>query len=610
VKPSRWSDAQRLRRLGGLLLASGVSLTALGMVDRFTPRATVRADGLWDRVVFRGFRPYRADSRSRGANEDARVELRGLWASTPTTVVLEVSSPMQPRRIRFYVAGRPLLERRLDETFAPVRLDALTNEDGALSLRFTGVRGEGTALRVASLVVVQEAGRIPRRRLLLYALFGPAWMVLMRRLRPGLTAGGVSLLIAVSVLACAVHFARLPTLTAYPWLALGLGLPAAWLILGDGLAAVTGVPTSATRWVAAAMVFQLVLVVDPRFGMIDMPWHMRNLWTFTAHGLTVSTAPGIEQVPYPPAFYAVLSPFVTGSPEIDLRLMRVAVALLQGASPLLVFALMRAGGASVHSATAGTIGAAVMPEAILVLAKGIACNIFSSFVSLLVLVALLRRAPMPIIAGLLAMAWLSHAAAAVALAMLLALWWMDQYRRGELDRRRFLYQALSLAVAAGFAWLVYYREISLVFAPTGVPTNPAIGEVRWYRVGKIFQDLVLKFGLLPLWLAGLGMARAPVPPALCGLLRTWFLVGLGLAVVAVLSPFPLRFEYFLVPAVAIAAGLGAEHLTRGGSRGALVALIWAATFLVQVLLGVLLLQDRFEIISVIMESPRWPFPFK
>jgi hypothetical protein len=32
--------------------------------------------------------------------------------------------------------------------------------------------------------------------------------------------------------------------------------------------------------------------------------------------------------------------------------------------------------------------------------------------------------------------------------------------------------------------------------------------------------------------------------------------------------------------------------------------------LVQILLGVLLLQDRFEIISVIMESPRWPFPFK
>lgn len=592
------------------MLAAGMSLAALWMADRLTPRATVRADGLWDRAVFREFRPYRAESRSRGANENARVELRGLWASTPTTVVLEVSSPMQPRRIRFYGAGYPLLERRLDESFETVRLHALTNEEGSLSLRFTGVRSEGTALRVASLVVVQEAGRIPRRRLLLYALFGPAWLVLMGRLRPGLTAGGASLLVGVSVLACAVHFARLPTLTAYPWLALGLGLTAAWLILGDGLAALTGVPTSATRWVAAAMVFQLMLVVNLRFGMIDAPWHMRNLWTFTARGLTVSTAPGIEEVPYPPAFYAVLSPFVTGRPEIDLRLVRLAMALLQGTSPLLVFALMRVGGASVQSAAAGTIGAAVMPEAVLVLAKGIACNIFGSFVSLLVLIALLRRAPMAIVAGLLAVACLSHAAAAVALAMLLPLWWTDQYRRGELDRLRFLHQLLSLAVAAGLAWLVYYREVSLVFAPTGMPTNPAIGEVRWYRVGKIFQDLLLKFGLLPLFLAALGMARAPVPAALRGLLRTWFLVGLGLALVAVLSPFPLRFEYFLVPAVAIAAGLGAEQLTRGGSRGALVALIWVTTFLVQILLGVLLLQDRFEIISVIVESPRWPFPFK
>jgi hypothetical protein len=326
--------------------------------------------------------------------------------------------------------------------------------------------------------------------------------------------------------------------------------------------------------------------------------------------LTVSSAPGIEEVPYPPAFYAVLSPFATGRPEIDLRVVRLAMALLQGALPLLVFALMRVGGASVQGAAAGTVAAAVMPEALLVLAKGIACNIFGSFVSLLVLVALLRRAAMPIVAGLLAIACLSHGGAAFALAMLLALWWLDQYRRGELNRLRLVHQMLSLAVAAGFAWLVYYREVSLVFAPTGRPTNPVIGEVRWYRVGKIFQDLLLKFGLFPVFLAALGMARAPVPAALRGLLRTWFLVGLALALVAVLSPFPLRFEYFLLPAVAIAAGLGAEQLTRGGSRGALVALIWVATFLVQTLLGVLLLQDRFEIISVVMESPRWPFPFK
>ena len=134
----------------------------------------------------------------------------------------------------------------------------------------------------------------------------------------------------------------------------------------------------------------------------------------------------------PPAFYAVLSPFVTGRPEIDLRLVRLAIALLQGASPLLVFALMRVGGASV----------------------------------------------------------------------------------------------------SGWPW-----------------------------------------------------SRCSVP---------------SLSVSST----------FLVPAVAIAAGLGAEQLTRGGSRGALVALIWVTTFLVQILLGVLRLQDRFEIISVIMESPRWTFPFK
>ena len=37
---------------------------------------------------------------------------------------------------------------------------------------------------------------------------------------------------------------------------------------------------TATRWVALAAIVQLVLVAHPRFGMIDAPWHSRNLSTF------------------------------------------------------------------------------------------------------------------------------------------------------------------------------------------------------------------------------------------------------------------------------------------------------------------------------------------
>ena len=271
---------------------------------------------------------------------------------------------------------------------------------------------------------------------------------------------------------------------------------------------------------------------------------------------------------------------------------------------------MRAGGASSPAAAGGMVAAALMPEAVLVLAKGIACNVFAASMTLVVLIAALRRAALPVLGGLLAIACLSHMGAAASLVLLLALWWTWQRVRGELDPRRFIQLLAVLGTAALFAWAVYYREVSAVIEPTGVRGNPAVGEVRWYRVGKIAQDLLLKFGLLPLVLAVIGM-RAPVPPALRTLLGSWFLVGLGLALVAVLTPFPLRFEYFVMPAVAIAAGLGAAELSRrDGTNARWVALAWALVFGLQVLLGVLLLHDRFEIIAVIMESPRWPFPFK
>jgi hypothetical protein len=525
-------------------------------------------------------------------------------------VVLEVASPLQPRRIRFFAAGRAVLERRVEDSWEVVPLQGETNGDGALSVRFTGVRSEGTALRLASVAVVQEAGRIPRGRLVLYLLFGPAWVLLGWRVRPGHRTGAVSLAAALCVLAAAMHFARLPATMLFPWLVLALGLPAAWLLVADAIAFSTPVPLSAARWVAAAAVFQLALVANLRFGMIDAPWHMRNLWTFRAHGLTVSTAPGLDAVPYPPAFYAALAPLATGRPEIDLRLVRLGMALVQAAAPLLVFALMRAGGASAAAAAAATIAAAVMPEALLVLAKGIACNIFGAFVGSLVVLALLRGAATAIVAGLLAIACLSHGGAAAALVLLVSFWWLEEYRRAALDRRILLWRLLALAAAAAFAWLVYYREVPLAFAPTGTHINPAIGEVRWYRVGKMVQDLALKFGLLPVFLAVVGLTRAQVPDTLRSLLTAWFLATLALAVVAVLSPFPLRFEYFVLPAVAMAAGLGAAHLMRTGHRGTVFDVVWAVTFAVQILLGALLLWDRFEIISVILESPRWPFPFR
>jgi len=129
--------------------------------------------------------------------------------------------------------------------------------------------------------------------------------------------------------------------------------------------------------------------------------------------------------------------------------------------------------------------------------------------------------------------------------------------------------------------------------------------VRWYRVGKLAQDLALKFGVTPLVLAWTGLRAAPTADRLKALLVPWFVTGGLVGLLALFSPLPLRFEYFLVPAVAMAAGLGSEHMSRPW-RVAGVAL----PLLLQVTLAAFLLARRFYLISVILESPRWPFPFR
>jgi hypothetical protein len=92
------------------------------------------------------------------------------------------------------------------------------------------------------------------------------------------------------------------------------------------------------------------------------------------------------------------------------------------------------------------------------------------------------------------------------------------------------------------------------------------------------------------------------------LLVSWLVTGALFGVVALVTPFPLRFEYFLVPAVAMAAGLGADSLPGRMRRWA--SLAWGATLLLQAAIGWSLASGRFELMSVIMESDKWPFPFR
>jgi hypothetical protein len=105
-----------------------------------------------------------------------------------------------------------------------------------------------------------------------------------------------------------------------------------------------------------------------------------------------------------------------------------------------------------------------------------------------------------------------------------------------------------------------------------------------------------------------GLCRAEAG-RLRDLLACWLLAAAALGLLAVVTPLAFRFEYFAAPAGAMAAGLGAESW-RDAGRGRWVAALWAVSFALQCAIGVLLLFGRFEIISVIIPSPRWAWPFR
>jgi len=213
-------------------------------------------------------------------------------------------------------------------------------------------------------------------------------------------------------------------------------------------------------------------------------------------------------------------------------------------------------------------------------------------------------------------AFTSHFGAAMLLAALLGAHALHARVRRGTTLASLAPQLGAAAVALGLAWLLYYRgAFHLTGADLGAFGSVAVADpgaffgIRGYRIGKTFQDLLLKFGGLPLGPALLAAVRKRVPAAASAWLVPWTAVGLAAGLAAILTPVPLRFEYFLMPVVALAAGFGAELLEEQGRRR-LVSGCWAILFAGQLALGTALLLGRVRLISVIMESPRWPFPFK
>jgi hypothetical protein len=588
----------------------------LALADLWAPSARLAADGFWDAPMFR--RSPWIPGIGRRMTTSSELVIGGLWSRAPTTLSLELKTRTGPRALRFaandgMVRGvRPLLTPEPQT----VTFEVNSSAGGDVVLRTLEAEGPVTVF-VSRIGVAQTRDGparlrqkrgllIPARRLLLYAVIGAlvGWSTARWRRPQGL----VSALGFIGLAAVGLVAARFQTLWVLWCFAGGLVLAEVWRLVVDHGWADRVMPSRAATVVAAIFVFRVALVLHPGFHGLDTRFHIAQAQLFASGAVVDSMAPGVASAWYPPSVYAVLSRLLSvgrSIEQLDAIANLLAVCMETGIC-LLVYLLVRAGRGSRTAAGAAAAVAAVIPEGTLVIAKAILSNIFGSLVGVATLVAVLGGASGMVTWALVLLVMLSHVGAGMATLGLLVLLWTRDAIWGKGPVALLLRRVALVAVLALVAWALYYREVPLILA-----TGPENGDqstffVRWYVIKKLARDLVLKFGLTPLILAVYGLGALRRQGRLWDVIVCWVAVGAALLTAAVLTPWPLRGEYFLAPAVAVAAGFGAERLIAAGRRRTLIAALLVPA-LIQIGLGAALVSGRFAIKSVVIESPRLSF---
>jgi hypothetical protein len=604
-----------MRRPAALLASWGAAVLALLALDHGGRGALLDADGWRDRPFFRDFGAFQAEG-FRIASPRSELKLVGLWPSRSVDVAAAVASALpKGQDVEVWANGALVHRSDVGGQYGVLRFTASTDARGALGLRFVAprARAEG-ALRVTWVRVDRgPRGPWPWRRAPLYAaaLLVPALAALWLGARTRVVAAVIG--VAAALLAAALALARVELVF---WLPRATACAAAGLALAVVVARLLRVPRGAAAWWGAALAFRFLLLPLPDLASIDLTFHAHNVERFQRGevlGSAVSDASGQAIfIPYPPALYAALSPLV---PHADTArgewVVRWTMIVLEGSVPLLVLLIARGAGASPRAAALALAAAAVMPEGLLMVPKGVAANVAGSWLALLAVWAVVARASPVVVAGAMALAYLGHPGSAASLAALVVAWAVLAVRAGAEPRRRALEVVAAAAAGAFVAWALYYREVAALTRDSlghwrgeAGRTPASFFRVRWVHVGKMLQDVAFKFGLGPFLLAVAGVA-GPLPPRLRALLHAWLATTGVLAAFAVLTPFALRFEYFVAPALALAAGVAADRALERGRAG-WVRAAWSVALALQVGLGLWLHSGRLDPINVIIPSPRWP----
>ena len=311
----------------------------------------------------------------------------------------------------------------------------------------------------------------------------------------------------------------------------------------------------------------------PQFRSSDLLLNVHRLefvqrgdWIFT---LALPGARAIE-APYPPLFYAAMLPFATFVRDTAL-LVEATAAVALAAGALLTFALARRvtgeDGAALWAA--GAYGA--VPITYAMASAGNFANLFGQGVANLALVGVilsLGRWRRPLVAAgllaLLVLALLGHFGVFLSLLVAVPLLALIAARGGATARRQGLALLACFGVALLITWALYYRFHTALLL--GHARDFLAGETNARgteeaatlpeRLRNLWGGLLLWWGwpALPLALAGVNLLRRVRPSPQLWLTLGWLGTAVIFAAGELVAGLGVRFQLFVAPALAVAAG--------------------------------------------------------
>jgi hypothetical protein len=538
--------------------------------------------------------PWSVEIRVRGGRQ-AAAENPALTFFVDGARVLDTRSETEFTSVRFIIpqnAARPRGARitmQCSRTFVPGPQDP--RPLGVMLDRVT-LRPEGFALP-------------PREALTAAALSAAAlgFAIGLLGVTPGLAIGGAVLVAAGQGAVLARGFGPLtdlPEVAIRLALAIGIALVLIALLLEriQGVA-LRNTARFAIAFTAAAAFLKLLVLAHPGMPIGDALFHahrfqevLRGNYYFT------SVAPGNYLFPYAPGLYVVARPFAgfVSRDVGDMFLLRSVVTVADAAvAASLYFVVVRAWGDR-RAAAAATALHHLLPLDFAIISIGNLTNAFAQSLGVGALVVMSagplrldRIATSLLLAVVLAAAFLSHTSTFAILGVsACAIALMFTLRGGPDLRRQAAAIVVATLVAAAVAVLLYYAhfmdtyrtELARIGAETATRAPDAGGRtitVRTLLLPYYLNTylgapalLLAAWGALSLWRRG---ARDRLALAVAG----WAGTCIAFLLLGVLTPVDTRYYLASLPAVAIAAAVGAsDGWERGGASraGAAVLVSW------------------------------------